>query len=92
MSASQETYKSVGRMCCAPWTHHRHHALKKQFGMVLIIIGVVWLGARLGLLDLSWLHAAYFWPAAFILLGAWLVYRGIAREKTRLNDKEKKEV
>ncbi len=92
MSVSQETYKNVGQMCCRPWSHHRHHAFKKQIGMVLIIIGVIWLGARLGLLDFSWLHGVYFWPAAFILLGAWLVYRGIMRGKTRINDKEKKEV
>jgi len=91
MSAGQESTKNFGSMCCGPWVHHRHPASKKKIGFLLVTIGLIWLGARVGFLDLSWLHAVPFWPAAFILFGAWLVYNGLTVDKARTN-KERKEV
>lgn len=91
MSVDQESYKNFGSMCCRRWVHHRHPASKTKTGFLLVAIGLLWLGARVGLLDLSWLHAVPFWPTAFILFGAWLVYNGLMEEKPR-TDKERREM
>ena len=92
MSVDQEAYKNNGPMCCRPWVHHRHPASKTKTGFLLVAIGLTWLGARVGFLDLTWLHTVPFWPAAFILFGAWLVYNGLRGEKPRTIDKERTEV
>jgi hypothetical protein len=63
-----------------------------KIGILLIAIGLLWLGARLGLLDFSWLQAVYFWPAVFILLGVWMVYKGFMRRRPRTIDNKTKEL
>jgi uncharacterized membrane protein len=83
--------ENFSSMCCGPWVHHRHPASKMKFGILLIAIGLIWLGARAGYIDLSWLHFVPFWPTACILFGAWLLYNGLRREKPR-TDKERREV
>jgi uncharacterized membrane protein len=92
MSAGQESTNNFGSICCGPWVHRSHPASKMKFGLLLVAIGLIWLGARVGLLDLSWLHAVPFWPTAFILFGAWLVYNGLRREKPKTVDQERREV
>jgi hypothetical protein len=77
MSMSQAAPKNVGNLCCSPWMHRRNPGQKMKIGILLVVIGLLWLGARAGLLDFSWLKAIYFWPTAFILLGAWMVYQGV---------------
>jgi hypothetical protein len=90
MSISQESSKSIGNMCCGPWTHQRNPARKKKIGILLVIIGLIWLGARVGLLNFSWLQAVPFWPVALILLGVWMVYEGFMREyQERMANKTK---
>jgi hypothetical protein len=63
-----------------------------KIGILLIAIGLLWLGARLGLLDFSWLQAVYLWPAVFILLGVWMVYKGFMRGRPRTIDNKTKEL
>jgi uncharacterized membrane protein len=63
-----------------------------KVGILLVTIGLIWLGARLGLLDVSWLQAVYFWPAVFILLGVWMVYKGFMQGNPRKIDDKTKEV
>jgi len=92
MSVEQEVYNNKGSMCCRSWGHHRNPALRIKFGILLVTIGLIWLGARVGLLDLSWLHAAHFWPAVFIFLGTLAVYKGFMRRKSETINKERKEV
>jgi len=88
MSVGQELYKNIGPMCCRSGVHHRHPASKMKIGFLLVAIGLIWLGARVGFIDLSWLHAVPFWPAAFILFGAWLVYNELrARNQEQLTKK-----
>jgi uncharacterized membrane protein len=92
MSVSQEEYRNFGHMCCGPWTHQRNPARKKKIGILLVTIGLIWLGARLGLLDFSWLQAVDFWPTVFILLGVWMVYKGFRQGKPRTIDDKTEEV
>jgi uncharacterized membrane protein len=92
MPISQEASKNIGNMCCGPWTHQRNPARKKKIGILLVTIGLIWLGARLGLLDFSWLQVVPFWPAVFILLGVWMVCKGFRQEKQRTLDDKTEEV
>ena len=91
MSISHEASKNIGNMCCGPWTHQRNPARKKKIGILLVTTGLIWLGARLGLLDFSWLQAVHFWPTVFILLGVWMVYKGLRQGKTRIIDSKTEE-
>jgi hypothetical protein len=79
MSINQEASKNIGNMCCRPRIRQRNPARKMKVGIVLFIIGLTWLGARMGLFDLSWLQVVPFWPAGFILLGVWMVYKGFTK-------------
>jgi hypothetical protein len=92
MSISQEASKNIGNMCCGPWNHQRNPDRKKKIGILLVTIGLIWLGARLGLLDFSWLQAVHFWPAALILLGVWMAYKGFLLGRPEKNDNKTKEV
>ena len=92
MSISQEASKNIGNMCCGPWAHQRNPARKMKIGILLVTIGLIWLGARLGLLDFSWLQAVHFWPTVFILLGVWMVYKGFRQGKPRTIDDKKEDV
>lgn len=92
MPSSQEALKNIGNMCCGPWAHQRNPARKKKIGILLVIIGLIWLGTRVGLLDLSWLHVVPIWPALLILLGVRMVYKGLRQGKTRIIDDKTEEV
>ena len=92
MSISQVASKNFGNLCCRHWTHQRNPARKKKIGILLVTIGLIWLGARLGLLDFSWLQAVHFWPTVFILLGVWMVYKGFRQGKPRTIDDKTEEV
>ena len=82
MEVRKEGNSNVGNMCCGTWDHHRHPAAKLRIGILLIAIGMLWLGAKAELLDFSWLHSIYFWPTLFVLLGAWITYKGLKRIRT----------
>jgi hypothetical protein len=92
MSMSQEASKNFGNLCCGPWTHHRNPARKMKVGILLVTIGLIWLGAKAGLLDFSWFQGIHFWPAVVILLGVWMVCKGFMQRKTRIIDKKTEEV
>ena len=80
MSVSQEGYRSFGHMCCGLWDHRRNPAAKLKIGILLIAIGLLWLGARGGIFDFAWLQTVYFWPMMVVLLGAFMVYKGLKRK------------
>ena len=81
MSVSQEGYRSFGHMCCGLWDHRRNPAAKLKIGILLIAIGLLWLGAKGGMFDFTWLQTVYFWPMMIVLLGVCLVYRGLKRKQ-----------
>ena len=80
MSVSQEEYRNVGYMCCGLWDHRRNPAAKLKIGILLIAIGLLWLGARGGIFDFAWLQTVYFWPMMVVLLGACMVYKSLKRK------------
>ena len=63
-----------------------------KIGILLVTIGLIWLGARVGLLDFSWLRVVPFWPVILILLGVWMVYKGFRQGKPRTTDDKTEEV
>jgi hypothetical protein len=77
MSVSQEEYRNL---CCGLWDHRRNPAAKLKIGILLIAIGLLWLGARGGIFDFAWLRTVYFWPMMVVLLGACMVYKGLKRK------------
>jgi hypothetical protein len=92
MRINQAASKNFSNLCCRGWTDQRSPARKKKIGILLVTIGLIWLGAKAGLLDFSWLQAVYFWPAVLILLGAWMFYKGSVRGIPRTSDNKTKEV
>ncbi len=91
MSINHEASKNFGNLCCSSWMRQRNPARKKIIGILFVAIGVIWLGAKAGLLDFSWLQTVYFWPAVLILLGVWMIYKGSLRGITRTMDNKTKE-
>jgi len=79
MSVSQEEYRNFGHMCCGLWDHRRNPAAKLKIGILLIAIGLLWLGARGGIFNFAWLQTVYFWPMMVVLLGVCIVYKGLKR-------------
>jgi hypothetical protein len=91
MTISQAASKDFGNFCCRCWTHERSPARKRKIGILLVTIGLIWLAAKVGLLDFSWMQAVYFWPVVLILLGAWMVYKGSMRGIPTIIDNKTKE-
>ena len=91
MSINQAASKNFGNLCCRAWTHQGNPARKKKIGILLVTIGLIWLGAGAGLLDFSWLQTVYFWPAVLILLGVWMVYKESMLGLSRTIDNKTKE-
>jgi len=92
MSMSQVASKNFGNLCCGPWTHHRNPARKMKVGILLVTIGLIWLGAKAGLLDFSWFQGIHLWPAVVILLGVWMVYKGFMQGKQKTINNKTEEV
>jgi len=63
--------------CCdwRRWWHVNRHR-RSRIGIFLIIIGGLWLGAKLGFFD-----PAISWPLAFITMGTWLIVSSALRDK-----------
>jgi ABC-type polysaccharide/polyol phosphate export permease len=81
MKVNEEGFKEMRRMCCGPWLRHSHTGFRFTIGILLILIGFLWFGARMGWVDLTWIHAVPFWPVIVIAVGICLVYRGLTTKK-----------
>ena len=64
---------------CGSWSSDRNSSI--GFGVLLVIIGLVWLGAKTGYIPMEWFHSEFFWPVVFILLGSWMVIKSVIRKK-----------
>ena len=90
MTASRETYRDMGYTCCGHWFSRNHQGFRIRIGILLLLIGLIWYGARIGWVDFTWLYRIHFWPVVVMIIGAWLIYRGLwtRRIVKSENDKE----
>ncbi len=67
------------KVYCHDWRRwwHREGRRRGSFGIFLIIIGGLWLGAELG-----FFNSTFFWPLAFISVGIWIVVSSVLRGKS----------
>jgi len=72
MVTTMDQEKKTGRrtFCSTPEGHHQ----KQWCGSLLVIIGLLWLSARLG-----WINGDFFGPALLILMGTWMVLPPLVR-------------
>jgi len=82
MTASRETYRDMGYTCCDHWFSRNHAKFRIRIGIFLFLIGLMWYGARIGWVDFTWLYRIHFWPVVVMIIGAWLIYRGLWTRRT----------
>jgi len=70
--------KEGKKVYCRDWRRwwYGERRRKARIGIFLIIIGVLWMGAKLG-----FFNPAIFWPLAFITMGTWLIVSSVLRDK-----------
>lgn len=68
---NQEKKTGMRTFCSSP--EGRHHQ-KKWCGSFLVIIGLLWLGTRLG-----WINGDFFGPVFLILMGTWMILPPLLR-------------
>ena len=90
MTADRETYRDMGYACCGHWFGRNHAKIRIRIGILLLLIGLIWYGARMGWVNLTWFYTIHFWPVVVMIMGAWLIYRGLwtRRIVKSENDKE----
>lgn len=60
---------------CSEVCNGRSAALR--LGALLITVGLVWLAVVLGWIPEGWYRSGFFWPSVIILIGLWIVIRGV---------------
>ena len=70
--------KERKKVYCGDWRSWWYGAGRRRgsIGIFLIIIGGLWVGAKLGLFD-----PAIFWPLTFIAIGIWIFVSAVLRDK-----------
>jgi len=71
--------KEGGKIYCRDWGRwwYGEGRGRGSIGIFLIIIGGLWMGAKLGLFD-----PEIFWPLAFIIIGIWIFVSSMLRGKS----------
>jgi hypothetical protein len=71
--------KEVGKGYHSDWRRwcYGEGRRKAGLGIFLVIIGVLWLGAELGLFN-----STLFWPLAFIAVGTWIACGSLLGRKS----------
>ncbi len=67
------------RSFCRSWSSSRNS--RAGLGVLLLTIGLIWLGAKTAYIPMEWFHSGLFWPAVFILIGSWIVVKSVIRRK-----------
>ncbi len=67
--------------CCGPMMRHGSRYCRVMFGIMLVIIGAIWLAARAG-----WFDPALFWPMAFLAIGSVIVVLNLAKDRKYRTD------
>ena len=52
-------------------------------GAMMIVAGILWLLARVGVISFAWLNGIPVWPILLILCGVWIVASGLFRRMRR---------
>jgi uncharacterized membrane protein YvbJ len=64
--------------------HYEHEHSRRHSGIGLLIAGLIVLALGLTLLYGDWfLFWTYFWPVVLVVLGIWLLIRGLMRSQRR---------
>jgi putative Mn2+ efflux pump MntP len=66
-------HKSMGGDCMC-WIRKRWHRVR--FGILLIVIGVLWLGQRAG-----WVPLEIFGPLVLLTLGVWMIVTSFLQKR-----------
>ncbi len=67
--------------CCGPMMRHGSRYCGVMFGIMLVLIGAIWLAARAG-----WFDLVLFWPMAFVAMGSIIVVLSLARDRKSRTD------
>jgi hypothetical protein len=89
MNNSREMDHPMGRMCCGPWSGRSRAGFRLRMGTMLLLIGLIWLGMRVGWIDFTWLYAVPIWPLIVIMIGACMIYRGLRKRKAVESESDK---
>jgi hypothetical protein len=81
----RQGYRMYG--CCRPMMRRGSRYCGVMFGIMLVLIGAIWLAVRAG-----WFDPALFWPTAFLAMGSIIVVLSLARDrKSRTDDAQYRE-
>jgi hypothetical protein len=89
MKVDEEGFRGMGYMCCGPWMSHGREGFRLTIGIMLILAGLIWFGARMEWIELTWIHAIPFWPVMITICGIWMVSRGLKTRKRLHSDHQK---
>lgn len=78
-----EHQSGFGMPCCRPGMMHAPRRCGIGFGIVLILIGVFWLGSSMG-----WFDPELFWPVVFLAIGTSVLVLALTRG-TRLEQEDR---
>lgn len=74
--------------CCSPMMMRRHQSCGLCFGIMLILIGTMWLAKKM-----DWFVPDLFWPVAFLSAGVAIVALVVVKgRKPRGNERQAKVV
>ena len=77
MVASEKTRAAVGDCTCwTPEVWRTHRGRRIRFAILLVLMGLVWLGSRAG-----WFDHALLGPLMVTLVGAWLVVVAMVKRR-----------
>jgi hypothetical protein len=80
MKDDKERFRDMVHMCCAPRTSHGREGFLLTIGIMSILTGLIWFGARMEWI--TWIHAVPFWPVMITVCGIWMVCRGLKTRKS----------
>ena len=86
MEVHSNSYRHFG--CCRPMMMNGPYSCGIGFGIIVILVGMIWLAAKMG-----WFAPDLFWPVALLVAGIAILTLNIIRGgKSRNNGRPKKEV
>jgi len=73
--------------CCGPAMMKYRHSCGTGCGIMLILVGFLWLTSKMG-----WFNPELFWPAIFLAAGIFMLALSLTRERRfRMNNRQNNE-